>query len=126
MVEKISEIKKHVEPLKKHALAILLYGSCAKGEATNRGDIDICIVAPSANREDLYRDVLKLSRDRYDIRVFEDMPLFLKAEVIKNHKILYAKDVLDLYEYLYRFRKIWEDQKHRQRLEKEDIESFLM
>lgn len=126
MVEKISEIKKHIDPLKKHALAILLYGSCAKGEATSRSDIDICIIAPSADKEDLYRDVLKLSRDRYDIRVFEDMPLFLKAEVIMNHKILYAKNVLDLYEYLYRFRKIWEDQKHRQRLEKEDIESFLM
>ncbi|RLF37965.1 MAG: nucleotidyltransferase domain-containing protein, partial [Thermoplasmata archaeon] len=47
MVEKISEIRKHIEPLKKHALAILLYGSYAEGKATNRSDIDICIVAPS-------------------------------------------------------------------------------
>ena len=106
-------------------MAILLYGSAARGESTERSDIDICVVAPDADHNKLYREILKLSRGKYDIRIFEKMPLFLKIEVIKNHKIIYAKNVYDLYEYFYKFRKIWKDQEHRQKLTKEESKKMF-
>ncbi len=41
------------------------------------------------------------------------MPLYLKMAVIEEGVVVYAKDILELYEYFYFFRKLWEDQKSR-------------
>jgi predicted nucleotidyltransferase len=115
------DIIKELKELQNNVLAILIYGSVAKGSENERSDIDICIVAPNAKSSHLYTKLLPLVRKNYDIKIFEDMPLFLKMEVIKNHKIVYAKNVYQLYEYFYKFRKIWKDQEHRQKLTKDDI-----
>ncbi len=122
---KEDRIAKDMKPLQKYAMAILLYGSAARGESTERSDIDMCVVAPDTDHSKLYREILKISRGKYDIRIFEKMPLFLKIEVIKNHKIIYAKNVYDLYEYFYKFRKIWKDQEHRQKLTKEELRKMF-
>jgi len=120
------KLKEYVKPLRRYALGILLYGSTVRGEDTERSDIDICVVAPDADQDELYKEILRLSsRDRYDIKVFERMPLFLKIEVIKNHRILYARNIYDLYEYFYVFRKIWGDQEYRQRLSKEELRDMF-
>ncbi len=125
MDEKEDKIKEELKPIQKEVLAILLYGSSAKGESNERSDIDICIVAPHTDKKELYRKMLRLTRKNYDIKIFEDMPLFLKMEVIKNHKIIYAKDIYDLHEYFYNFRKIWKDQEHRQKLSQEEIKNLF-
>jgi len=114
-------IRKELQSLQKDVLAILIYGSMAKGKENKRSDIDICLVAPDSNLKELYKKMLPLVKEKYDIKIFEDMPLFLKIEVIKNHKIVYAKNIYQLYEYFYKFRKIWKDQEHRQKLTKDDI-----
>ncbi len=103
-------------------LGVLLYGSVAEGESNERSDIDICVVAPSAS------DKVKLSRwimrnvkdERYDVRVFESMPLYLKMAVIVHGEVVHARDIYELYEYFYMFRKLWEDQKRRQMLTNEE------
>ena len=115
------KLLKELKELQNDVLAILIYGSVAKGKENERSDIDICIVAPGVKSDDLYTKLLPLMKENYDIKIFEDMPLFLKMEVIKNHKIVYAKNVYQLYEYFYKFRKIWKDQEHRQKLTKDDI-----
>ncbi len=126
MASREDKLKEYVKPLRRYALGILLYGSTVRGEDTERSDIDICVVAPDADQDELYKEILRLSsRDRYDIKVFERMPLFLKIEVIKNHRILYARNIYDLYEYFYVFRKIWGDQEYRQRLSKEELRDMF-
>jgi len=115
------DILMRLRELQNDVLAILIYGSVAKGKENERSDIDICIVAPDAERSHLYTKLLPLFKEKYDIKIFEDMPLFLKMEVIKNHKIVYAKNVYQLYEYFYKFRKLWKDQGYRQKLTEEDI-----
>jgi len=45
--------------------------------------------------------------------------------VIDEGVVVYAKDVPELYEYFYSFRKRWEDQKHRQTLSKEEARELL-
>lgn len=116
-------VKKDFEPLLDDVLGILLYGSLAAGEDSERSDIDISIVAPSIDDKiGFSRRVLSNVRDaRYDVRVFELMPLYLKAEVVEKGEIIYTKNIFKLYEYFYYFRKIWEDQKHRQKLSKKEV-----
>jgi hypothetical protein len=45
--------------------------------------------------------------------------------VIKNHVVIYARDIPDLYEYFYTYRKLWKDQEERNTLTEEDIEALL-
>ena len=115
-------VKKDFEPLLDDILGILLYGSLAAGEDSGRSDIDISIVAPAIDDKiGFSRRILSSVRDaRYDVRVFELMPLYLKAEVVEKGEVIYTKNIFKLYEYFYYFRKIWEDQKHRQKLSKKE------
>ena len=116
-------VKKDFEPLLDDVLGILLYGSLATGEYSERSDIDISIVAPIIDDKiGFSRRILSNVRDaRYDVRVFELMPLYLKAEVVEKGEIIYTKNIFKLYEYFYYFRKIWDDQKRRQKLSKNEV-----
>ncbi|MEA2075146.1 MAG: nucleotidyltransferase domain-containing protein [Euryarchaeota archaeon] len=103
-------------------LGVLLYGSVVTGESNERSDIDICVVAPSASdRVELSRGIMTNVRDeRYDVRVFELMPLYLRMEVVEHGEVVHAQDIYELYEYFYTFRKLWDDQKRRQMLTNEE------
>ena len=116
-------VKKDFEPLHDDVLGILLYSSLAAGEDSERSDIDISIVAPVIDAKiGFSRWILSNVRDaRYDVRVFELMPLYLKAEVVEKGEVIYTKNIFKLYEYFYYFRKIWDDQKHRQKLSKKEV-----
>lgn len=118
----IKRIKKDFEPFNNRVLGILLYGSQIKGTTTPRSDIDICLIAPNEKSSKLFKDTLPL---KYDVKIFETMPLFLKIQVIEQHKIIYAKDRYELYEYFYRYRKIWIDEKQRQTMTKKEISHML-
>ncbi|MGQ9722954.1 MAG: nucleotidyltransferase domain-containing protein [Candidatus Jordarchaeum sp.] len=110
---------------RRDVLAVLLYGSQASGESTPRSDVDICVVAPEADRDSLFRTILRHVREPYDVKIFESLPMYLKIQVIRNHIVVYAREVLDLYEYFYTYRKLWKDQERRNTLTKEDIETLL-
>ncbi|MEM2144782.1 MAG: nucleotidyltransferase domain-containing protein [Candidatus Jordarchaeaceae archaeon] len=123
----IEKLKKDFAVLteRRDVLAVLLYGSQASGNSTPRSDVDICIVAPEADRNSLFRTILRHFREPYDVKIFESLPMYLKIQVIKNHIIIYAKNILDLYEYFYTYRKLWKDQEKRNTLTAEDIEALL-
>lgn len=120
-----SEIKRRIKEdfdfLSSKALAVLLYGSLARGEENGRSDIDVCIVAPKVRDKIRFlRETMAIIGGKYDIRIFELMPIYLKIGVIENHEIIYG-DACELNEYFYFFRKIWRDQAHRQKLTKEEV-----
>jgi uncharacterized protein len=108
-------------------LGVLLYGSQATGEAGPRSDIDLCIVAPqAADSSSLWRRFVSHLRDsRYDVRIFELLPLFLKAAVIEQGVVVYCVDEPELYEYFYPFRRDWQDQKHRQEMTPEEASGLF-
>ena len=116
------------EPLwQERLLGVLLYGSQATGEAGENSDIDLCIVAPqAADQSKLWRHFISHLRDsRYDVRIFELLPLYLKAAVIEQGIVVHCKDEPELYEYFYPFRRDWDDQKHRQTLTAEEARGLF-
>ncbi len=123
----IEKAKKDLAFLQEDVLGVLIFGSWATGMGHEMSDIDICIVAPSAeDKIALWREAIAAIRDdRYDLRIFELLPLYLKMAVIEQGIVVYSKDIPELYEYFYPFRRIWEDQKHRQVLNREEVREML-
>ncbi len=111
--------------LKGKVLAVLVFGSSVSGEGR---DIDVCVVAPGRDPKDVLMEIfakVDVVGKKYDVWVFEELPLYMKMEVIENHAIAICEDELELYEYFYRFRKLWKDQEHRCRLTDEDVRQML-
>jgi hypothetical protein len=111
----------------KRVLGVLLYGSWARGDAGPDSDIDLCLVAPEAeDRAGLWREfVSHLRSEKYDVRIFEILPLYIKMAVIEEGSVLRSRDVLELYEYFYPFRREWDDQKHRHTLSASEVKELI-
>ena len=95
--------------------SVILYGSYARNEKTIRSDIDICIVAPKLKTPKEFSKLLgevwqNINANKYDVRLFEELPLYIKMEIIKNHQIILSRNIPELYYHFYHFRKIWNDQ----------------
>ena len=109
---------------KKDILGILLYGSFTKDKNTNKSDVDICIVAPNEDLHQLLSFILQninVSAKKYDVRIFNELPLYIKIHIIEDGLLIYSSNKLDLYEFFFIYRKLWDDQKHRQKISKEDL-----
>lgn len=99
---------------KKSIIGVLIYGSYAKNKQHIKSDIDICIVSPKCKTVEQQVAMLRylwrnVNANRYDVRLFEEFPLKIKASVIENYKIIYA-NFSELQEYFYFYRKLWQDQ----------------
>ena len=102
--------EKDFEIFKDDALGILLFGSRARLEDDERSDIDICIVRPVSDR--VLTEITRVFGGKYDIKVFENLPLYIQIEIIRDHRILYG-DEIQLSDYFYRFGRLWEDMELR-------------
>jgi len=75
-------------------LAVMLFGSYARNE--DHSDIDICLIMQHKNSNDLFlsRKRLEYLRDfpDYDIRIFQQLPLYIRVRVLKEGKIIFCKD----------------------------------
>lgn len=60
----------------------------------------------------IWKGLLGRAPPVYDIRIFELLPLQIKISVIENYEVIFGNH-LDLSEYFYIFRKLWNDTKHR-------------
>ena len=105
----IAQLKRDFEEFKDSCLGVVLYGSYAKGTQTKRSDIDVCLIKP---KKGTYERVLEKLGGKYDVKIFEDLPLYLKIEIIKNYKVIHGNE-LEISEYFYHFRKLWKDMEKR-------------
>ena len=108
----IKEIERDFSHFKSKVLGIILFGSRVNREEHERSDVDICLVAPDYNSGKLFNEIIK-SRvtERYDVKIFELLPLKLKGTILENHRIIWSKDEKELSYYLHKWRRVWEDQK---------------
>ena len=120
-----SEIRNIVEELKSNfkefgnlCEGILLFGSYVQNRPTRRSDIDICLIKPSKG---VLNALYEKFGGKYDIQIFENLPLYIKMDIIKHHITIYG-DELELSEYFYFFRKLWKDM--RLRIEENQFKTF--
>jgi len=106
----LERIKEDFEFIKDEVKGVLLFGSHAAGKADKKSDIDICLVSPE-NKRVLLKLFEKLG-DKYDVKIFEELPLHIKMDIIKNHRTIFGDEV-ELSYYFYNFRKEWRDVEHR-------------
>ena len=102
--------EKDFEIFKDDALGILLFGSRARLDDDERSDIDICIIRPASDR--VLTEITRAFGGKYDIKVFENLPLYIQIEIIRDHRILYG-DEIQLSDYFYRFGRLWKDMELR-------------
>lgn len=73
---------------------IIQYGSTVTGEQTPLSDIDIAVYYHGTKKQrfDFIITVLGSVDDRFDIHIFQDLPLYIQQEVISKGKLLYQQD----------------------------------
>lgn len=124
----LERLKKEFLFLKNDVLGVLLFGSSIDNRRIKRSDVDICVVAPKQkplSMLSLVHQKIDVYKKKYDVHTFEELPLYMKAEVLRNHKVIVSKNLPELYEYLYFYQKLWDEQKHRQEITKEEVLRML-
>ena len=81
------KISKIIEIIKSHpnVIAIYLFGSHAKGEATPLSDIDIAVILENPTPES-EADIGSLSSQEIDVVLLHRLPLHIRYEVFKHGK----------------------------------------
>ena len=105
-----TELKKDFAFIKDEVQGVLLFGSAVKGELNKRSDIDIALVRPRT--KSVLLTVFARLGQKYDVKIFEELPLTIKMDIIKHHLVIFGDDV-ELSYYFYQFRKEWNDVEHR-------------
>ena len=99
-------------------LAIIVFGSHARGDDGPTSDLDICLVLQPKDYS-----ALKLSHKRLeylkffsmpglDIHVYQQLPLYIRKRILKEGEILFCRDEEVLYELAFRTVQEFEDFRH--------------
>jgi predicted nucleotidyltransferase len=95
-------------------LAVLLFGSVARGEQTARSDIDVCVVLMPRSTP-YERPLLAHKRLEYlthfdlDVHIFQALPLYIRSRVLKEGQVLFVRDEDLLYAIAFRTAQAFED-----------------
>ena len=92
----INELKK--DPA---VLAVMLFGSRARGDERKDSDTDLCVVLMPREYTSKELSVRKLrysSKLDVDIHVYQQMPIYIQQRVLKDGKVLFCRDEDLLYE----------------------------
>jgi predicted nucleotidyltransferase len=93
-------------------LAVLLYGSQARGESGPDSDTDVCLVLsadadPRAEGPQTRLDYIGFAG--VDVHVFQRLPLYVRQRVLKDGRVLLVKNEDDLYDQAFRTVRAYED-----------------
>jgi len=96
-------------------LAVFLFGSYARKEQVRSSDIDVCLAliskpieltASSRKRLDYLKDI------PLDVKIFQQLPLYMRRRVLKEGRLLFVRDETLLYQLAIRTAQAFEDFKH--------------
>lgn len=78
-------------------LAIIIYGSCARGE--DYRDIDVCLVLDPKARASAFDKRLEYSEYKnIDVNIFQALPLYIQKRILKEGIVALCKDEDALYD----------------------------
>ncbi len=96
-------------------LAVMLFGSAARGDLHPGSDLDVCLVLPPRGwtPEELARKRLSyVGAFDLDVHVFQALPLYVRHRVLKEGRVLLVKDEDALYELAFRTAQEFDDFRH--------------
>lgn len=94
-------------------LALILFGSRARGESRTTSDVDVCLVLAGTEPSARSRKRLEyLAEAEVDLSVFQDLPLALQTRVLGEGKVLCVRDEDALYDLAARAVRAFEDFRH--------------
>jgi len=109
----LKEIRKDLSALNR--FEVVIYGSYVDKNFTSRSDVDIAVVTREKDRQEnirIWKDVLKNERPPYQIKVFELLPLHIKADIMDSFIAVFG-DKVEISEHFYYYRRLWKDSMHR-------------
>jgi predicted nucleotidyltransferase len=99
-------------------LAVLLFGSRARGDAHEGSDVDVCLVLEPGTMSPLEVSRKRLDylvQDNLDLVIFQQLPLHVRRRVLQQGKVLFSRDEDRLYALALRTVRAFEGFKHHQR-----------
>ena len=92
-------------------LAVILFGSRARGDHRPHSDVDVCLVSTPEIRDRLVLGRMRLAyagEVDLDVQVFQQLPLYVRHRVLKEGRVLHVRDEDALYDLAYRTVREWE------------------
>lgn len=96
-------------------LAVIVFGSRARGEASPRSDLDVCLVLGSEPVADVVLDRKRLeylTEADVDLVVFQRLPLAIRSRILKEGSVLFVRDEPALYALAVRTARAFEAFRH--------------
>jgi len=106
----LTKAKKDVD-----VVAVVLFGSRARGESVPGSDVDVCLILRPGNYSPVKLNQKRLSylkEGNADVHIFSQLPLYIRHRVLKEGKILLCQDEGLLYEIAFRTVQAFEDFRH--------------
>jgi len=110
----LKKIRDDLKPLSE--FEVVLFGSYVTGEFREGSDIDVAVITRKRDFKEnvqILKYLLGKVKPIYDVRIFELLPLKVKASVIDDYIVVFG-DELEISEYFYYWRKFCEDFRRRQ------------
>lgn len=82
-------------------LAVILFGSTARGKRQHASDVDICLVLqPGTYSPAALMDIRLhyLAIFPADIQIFQQLPIYIRQRVLKEGEVLFCRDQDTLYD----------------------------
>ena len=94
---------------------VMLYGSHAEEREMPISDIDIAVYywASAEGRFQFRMNIAGSLSSRYDVHIFQDLPLHVRKDVISHGEILYQKDYVETFNIFLQTIREYEDFKPR-------------
>lgn len=95
-------------------LAVILFGSQARGEAASTSDVDVCLVLAAGCDTDrgFERKLEYAGAFDVDLALFHELPLHVRSRVLKEGEVLFVRDEDALYELAIRTARAFDDFRH--------------
>jgi uncharacterized protein len=92
-------------------LGVILFGSRARGDAAPGSDVDVCVVLESrvTGIEASRKRLDYLAGRELDVKIFQQLPLYIRSRVLKEGRVLFVRDEDRLYDLAFQTARAFED-----------------